>query len=276
MRQWLAAGLIVMAGAQVSAQSQRLGDIADGIRLDRDGEIVIDERVVAPVPRRVSPGGLDRAQRELAACRDLGRQLLTTLRRSVVRDLFYDAAWREEVRSASRDLEVRVDLLDSVGVPAEATDLWLAAIGEAERYLELTEHMDRLLATDTPDYRAVLDGIERTNAALDGFIARLATTGRWIDRSATSAPPTGAEVAEIVASRCGIFQVDSADWRTCGDRQRRAAGVLEARTRYSTGVDEAMFNAVRNRCAELHPADLVERERCERIELTSAATRSAP
>lgn len=276
MREWLAAGLIVMAGAQASAQSQRLGDIADGIRLDRDGEVVIDERVVGSAPRRVGSGGLDRAQRDLAACRDLGRQLLTTLRRSVVRDLFYDAEWREEVLSASRDLAIRVDLLDTVGVPAEAAALWLNAIEEAESYLGLTERMERLLATDTPDYRPVLDGLERTNAALDGFIGRLASTERWIDRSASSAPPTGAETAAIVSSRCGIFPAESVDRRICADRQRRAAVVMEARTRYSTGVDEAVFNAVRNRCGELHPMDLVERERCERVQLTSASSRSGP
>jgi hypothetical protein len=276
MRVWLAAGLIVMAGVQVAAQSQRLGDIADGIRLDRDGETVIDERVVATVPQRTRSGGLDRAQHELASCRDLGRQLLTTLRRSVVRDLFLDAEWREEVRSVSRDLVVCVDLLDSVGVPGEATGLWLEAIGAAESYLELTERMERLLVTDTPDYRPVLDGLERTNSALDTFIGRLATTERWMDRSAASAPPTGAEVTEIVSSRCGIFPAESADRRICADRQRRAAEVLGARTRYSAGVDEAVFNAVRNRCGELHPADLVERERCERIQLAAGSSRTGP
>lgn len=276
MREWLAAGLIVMAGAQVAAQSQRLGDIADGIRLDRGGDIVIDERVVAPVTSRDGSGGLDRAQLELAACRDLGRQLLTVLRRSVVRDLFYDAEWREEVRSVSRDLAVRVDLLDTVGVPAGATDLWLAAIGEAESYLELADRMERLLATDTPDYGPVLDGLERTNAAVDGLIGRLARAERRIDRAAASAAPTSAEVDEIVSARCEIYPDGSTDRRVCDDRQRRAGEVLAARTRYSADVDEAAFNAVRNRCLELHPADLVERERCERVQLASAPARSAP
>lgn len=273
MREWLAAGLIVMAGAQVAAQSQRLGDIAYTIRLDRDGEIVIDERNVAAGPRRVGSSGMARAQFELEACRDLGRQLLTILRRSVVRELFLDAGWREEVRSASLDLVARVNLLDIVRVPAEAVDLWLAATEEAESYIELTDRMERLLATDTPDYRSVLDGLERTNAALDVFVERLASTQRWIDRAAHSAPPMGAEVDAVVSARCGIFPAGSTDRTVCADRQRRAAEILGSRTRYSTGTDEASFNAVRNRCSELHPVDLVERERCERLQLASASAR---
>jgi hypothetical protein len=276
MREWLVAGLIVLVGAQVSAQSQRLGDVADGIRLQTEGDVVINEQVVASPPARGTTGGIDRARSELAACRDLGRQLLSTVRRSLVRDLFYDADWREEVRSGSLELVGRVDRLDTVRVPRAATALWLEAITEAETYIELTDRMDRLLATDTPDYRPVLDGLERTNASLDRYLGRLAGVERWMDRAASSAPPTGAEVDEIVAARCGIHPPGSTDFTVCADRQRRAAATLAARTKYSVEVEEAAFNAVRNRCAELHPADLVERERCERAQLASAGTGARP
>jgi hypothetical protein len=274
MRQWMVAGVIIVLGLPVAAQTQRLGDIADEIRLQPDVERVIDEQVVAPSRSTTGPAAASIARPRLAECRVLGGELLTVLRRSLARDLFYDADWREQVREESLSLTDCVGRLDTVLWSGEGADAWREARDAASRYVGLVERMERSMATDTPDYSPVITELERVNASVDVHLANLARAERMAERAAGSEPPTTAEIDAIVARRCGVFEQGSTDFIYCVDSQRRAASRLRSRSRYTVDMDEATFNAARNRCAELHPTDLIERDRCERSRMSVPASQA--
>ncbi|HSN56778.1 MAG TPA: hypothetical protein VLT32_19060 [Candidatus Sulfomarinibacteraceae bacterium] len=277
VRVWVMASAILMTVAPVWCQSDRLGDVAGSIKLDRSavtegGGTVVDPVQVRKADRELLLDVLDAARAE---ARRLG-DLLTEARSTI---LYHGDDVPARLGSASRDLQAALQEIYGLRL----TPPFQPALDEAR---EAAGTCDRAAL-------AVRDEIERLGVAFNEATEALATCRRQIEEAAllaagdglepaargsggdepieapSSGEDSGGEDARINALCAPERGAGPDAWQSCLDRQYWALAALEARTAANEMLDQDLFDGIRKSCGNRYPDDYAARDRCEQDWMTS-------
>lgn len=270
--------LLALAAALPTAAQQRLGDVAGGITLKKPTAeaVVVDD---AAVSRPASGGAVGPvATGDLVATVEVAAQTAKAAA-DLVRELpritptTYDQALRDRLRETDFELERLQNSLALFAFDARygaALDLADAGIRSAREGLAetiATTTGNRAVAAETR--RRVAEGARQ----LEGALADLRAVAR-AETAAAAAPaldPITADTA--MRALCGRSYYEGSDrYRSCLDQQRAAFDALLLRSGASFGIDEGLFNRVRNECLLEWPQDFVARDSCERQRAAAAST----
>ena len=266
----------ILAGGNAWSQS-RLGDIAGSISLnpaavvEKDG-YVEDPRQEARADRELLADFL----RESSTIADRLGRLVEEARSTV---LYSDDALPTRMTAAAIDLDSQFEELDlfrldeslaqpfatareAVGLCASATDAVRAELDrKGVRFVEARDAVDAC--------RRQIDRAESELAAVGGgSVGEAAPVAAAAGDTDTEALGSTEEIVAVVCA--SERDKGESAYESCTSRQFRAQAALASRTAANEMIDSAVFDGIRDVCAELHPADFYQRDLCELDKMTTA------
>jgi hypothetical protein len=256
------------------SQSQRLGDVAGTIKLDRkaltegDGGTVLDPRLSRKADRELL-GGL------LEDCATRARQLADLIVEARSTIMYRDDQLSNRLQAASLDLAAAVQEIYSLRLSepfAEPLDVARDAAAVCDTAAESTkEEIQRLgvAFTEATELTASCRlKLEEASILLSGRSMPAAAGGG----PATPEPGSEAEQTAIdvrVAELCRPERSGGQDaWQHCLDRQYQALAAIQARSATNEMLPEGVFQGVRKDCRLRHPDDYAAIDLCEQERMT--------
>jgi hypothetical protein len=277
VRIWVMVSAISMTVAPVWCQSDRLGDVAGSIKLDRSavtegGGTVVDPDQVRKADRDLLLDVLDGARAEARRVAELVAEARTTF--------LYRAGDDLPVRltAATRDLQAAGQViwslrltppfqsaLDAARSAAEACDRASVSVRD-----EL-DHRGVVFAEATGAVATCRRQLEEAALLAAGDAPAGTGAGSRLDGEAGGAADDVAAQADArIAAFCEPERPVGPDaHQSCLDTQYQALAALEARTAASEMLDQDLFDGIRRSCGNRYPDDYVARDRCEQERMTS-------
>jgi hypothetical protein len=263
----LLTSLLALPG-DASAQETHLGDVAESIRLDHPaGEpVIIDDQSFPPA---VSPAEGAPYTERLAgiaeAYRSAVERLETTLGEMDRGMVLYDPEWRSAVEDICLDIEeLTIEVTAATPSPpyAEAHEALRAATRE---YGEAIAAVRRAVANMTPTIGERLVHLRDGRLWLERAQALAEKTRERLELESTPAEVVGSQGFDGGEAVCAARYPTDPDLEdACLRVQERAVRELEGRTAFGLGLDDATFNAIRNRCQLEWGTDYEGRNDCEK------------
>jgi hypothetical protein len=263
----LACTLIVLWVTAGPAE-RRLQDVAGSITLKRPA----GEQLVIVEPEDEGPGarmgatGSNLVELTGQLLED-GRAASTVLDESRSSLTFFDPDWRRRMLDALAEIDTTRFGLELADAPDRYVDA-LNRVAEGAREYQLAAGIVRwAILRDRPVFSKAFDhmraGEREVGAALAGLRREVGVAGNEAAPPAIDPFTAGQAMAEVCRAYCGAAQ--GADYDRCIKRQQAALLAIEHRFSFTERIDERAFNAIRSRCGEEWPGDLVGRDRCERL-----------
>ena len=184
------------------------------------------------------------------------------------------SGWRARVDAAGDRFDDAGDDLLSANVPERYTESYETAergIDEASAGIEL---LRGLMVSDRPFFTGVTPHLEAGISLLDNAVTSLRAVLRKAEaeKPAQNIEPLAASLT--IEASCGSrFTEGSEGYRDCVAQQEEARDAISGRFAFTTGLDEAAFNTIRNACASEWARNFVQRNDCERRRIVTAGGR---
>lgn len=269
---------VVAAVVAVPAAAQHdLSEAASRIKLKRfEGEAVVIDKHMVGSPRRPSGGAGDGEilLEAIVESSDAAQFVLALMLEVRAGDVFYDDGWRARVDAAADRLDDAGDDVLNAYVPewfAESYETVERGIDETGAGIELLRNS---MISDRPFLTGVSTRLAEGISLLDDAAASLRVISRKVDaeKPAQDIEPLAASLT--IEASCGSrFAEGSEGYRDCVAGQEEARDAIRGRFAFTTGLDEARFNAIRNGCASEWSRDFVQRNECERRRIVTAGGR---
>jgi len=260
-----------------AAAQHDLSEAGSRVKLKRpEGEaVVIDKRMVGAT-RQASDGASDGEILLEATVEslDAARSIVSLMTEIRVADVFYDDGWRARVDAAGDRFDDAGDDVFSANVPERYTASYETAKSGIDEVVAGIELLRGSMVSDRPFFTGVNTHLAAGINLLDNAMTSLRVGLRKAEagKPAQGIEPLASSLS-IEASCKSRFTEGSEGYRDCVAEQVEARDAISGRFAFTTGLDDAAFNTIRNGCASEWVRDFVQRNDCERRRIVTAGGR---